>query len=87
MNRKLMLCAAIGWVLALAACGGSDDTAPPQAADPLAEVPASASRSSAGLVGYLVLLHAVDAEKREPASLDDFTPPVPDDTEPQDVGV
>jgi hypothetical protein len=86
MNRKCAFCA-VALALALAACGGGSGDAPPlQAADPLAEVPASASRSTAGLVGYLASLVALDAERREPASLEGFTPQSSDDTEPQDVG-
>jgi hypothetical protein len=75
--------------LVLAACGGSDykdDTPPPQAADPLREVPASANQSSAGLVGYLGQLPSLDAEKRDPVSLDAFTPAADDGSEPQPVG-
>jgi hypothetical protein len=80
------------WVLALAAatvllgaCGGGrdDDPAPPP--DPLAAVPESASQSSAGLVAYLWMLANNKSETREPVALDGFSPPQPDNTEPEPV--
>lgn len=79
-------------VLSLAACGGgggdgngNGSNPPPQAADPLKEVPSSASQSTAGLMSYLESVRPLDAEARDPASLDSFTPPMAEDSEPQSV--
>jgi hypothetical protein len=84
--RKLIWMPVVAAGLLLAACGGSsDDGTLPQAADPLSEVPASASQSSSGLVSYLDSLRPLSAETRDPASLDSFLPPTADDTEPQAV--
>jgi ABC-type glycerol-3-phosphate transport system substrate-binding protein len=74
--------------LLLAACGGGgNDSSPVQAANPLTEVPASASQSEAGLVSYLESLRPrnAEAEALEPALADSFTPPTADSTEPQAV--
>ena len=71
----------------VAGCGGGGDNASaPGAGDPLRQVPASASQSTAGLVGYLQSLPRLDAETLEPASLDAFRPKTTDDTEPLPVG-
>ena len=78
--KSLLLPAAVA--LALGACGGGSD----EVADPLAAVPASASESPAGLVSYLGALPGLDAESREPVSLDGFNPPKPEGTEPDPVG-
>ncbi len=67
--------------LALGACGGGND----EVADPLGAVPQSASESPSGLTRYLGELPALDAESREPVSLDAFNPPTPEDTEPEPV--
>lgn len=69
--------------LALAACGGGDDPAP---VDPVAEVPASASQSTAGMASYMSTLAAAPAETREPVAVKAFSPPKPDDSEPEPVG-
>lgn len=65
----------------VAACGGGggDDDAP---AD---RVPDSASRSSDGLVDYLLALIDSDADRREPASLDRFEGPTPETTQPREL--
>ncbi|MES2957301.1 MAG: hypothetical protein V4792_03885 [Pseudomonadota bacterium] len=70
--------------LALGACGGSSE--PVAVADPLAEVPASASKSSAGMAGYMGALAAMPSDSREPVAVDTFNPPKPEDTEPEAVG-
>ena len=77
--KSLLLPATLA--LALGACGGGND----EVADPLAAVPPSASESPAGLSRYLATLPGLDAESREPVSLDGFNPPKPDDTEPDPV--
>jgi hypothetical protein len=73
-------------VLALSGCfgGGDDDTAPPPA-DPLAAVPDSASASSMGFIEYLKVLAANLTDSREPLDPGTFSPPKPDDTEPEAV--
>lgn len=85
--NKLIPTAVVALLLAACGGGGSDPapTPPPVAADPTAEVPASASQSSAGLVTYLDALAAAEADGKEPLSIDGFTPPTPDDTEPDVV--
>ena len=69
----------------LAGCGGGSDASPPQAADALRAVPASASQSAAGLVNYLGSLSPLDAQTLEPVSLDAFSPKTSEDTEPHPV--
>lgn len=89
MIRQLKLMAPLAAALVLAACGGGGgggDT-PPQAADPLAEVPASASQSVAGMMGYVdAVTKASAAEVRDPVSLLNFMPPQDDQSEPIAVG-
>lgn len=70
----------------LAACGGGGSDVVPVVADPLAEVPASASESAAGMAGYVSTLTSLPAESREPVGVDNFSPPRPEDTEPEPVG-
>jgi hypothetical protein len=72
--------------LLLAACGGGNDQAPPQAADPLAELPASASESAKALASYVSTLATLPAETREPVAVESFNPPKADDTEPEPLG-
>lgn len=82
-NHSFWLPAALA--LSLAACGGGSDPAP---ADPLAEVPASASQSTAGMASYMSTLAAApaaSAEAREPVAVLAFSPPTPDDSEPESV--
>ena len=62
-----------GAVLALAACGGGgggDDVDPgPGQADPLDGVPAEATQSVSGWIGYLArLIKATEADDREPVA-------------------
>lgn len=72
--------------LLLAACGGGGATDTPQGADPLAAVPPSAGQSTPALMDYLGSLPPLDAEMREPVSLDAFVPPTSETDEPQDLG-
>lgn len=89
MTRQLKFMAPLAATLVLAACGGggsSGDT-PPQAADPLAEVPTSASQSVTGMMGYVdAVTKAGSAEARDPVSLLNFMPPQDDQSEPLAVG-
>ena len=71
--------------LLLGACGGGGYEEPPVAADPLSEVPASASQSSAALVSYVGVLATLPAESRDPVALGTFAPGQPDDSEPEPV--
>lgn len=68
----------------LSACGGGHDGSA-DSNDPLTAVPVRASQSSAGLVEYLASLLGLDADGREPVSLDGFAPPQEDHTEPREV--
>jgi hypothetical protein len=83
MKRNMSLLAVAALALSLGACGGSSESV--AVADPLAEVPASASQSSAGMAGYMGALAAMPSDSREPVSVDNFNPPKPDDTEPEAV--
>ena len=84
MQRNLKVLAGLVVVLSIAACGGGSDDAP-VAADPLAAVPPSASQTSTGLNDYMGALAAMPSETRDPVALDSFSPPKPDDAEPQAV--
>ncbi len=81
MNRKLL--SLVPLLVVLVACGGGSDNT--VAADPL-EVPASAGRSNAGLVSYLASLPALDADIREPVSLDSYSPPTSETDDSIPVG-
>lgn len=72
--------------LAAGCGGGGNDLAAPQAADPLREVPASASQSIDGLMNYLASLLPLNADALEPVSLDSFAPRTSEDAQPQAVG-
>jgi hypothetical protein len=85
MKRMQSFLVPAALALLLTACGGGNDQAPPAATDPLAEVPASASQSAAGMAGYVNTLTTLPAESREPAGLDSFSPLKPEDTEPEPV--
>jgi hypothetical protein len=54
--------------------------------DPLAEVPASASQSTAAMASYLGGLATLPADTREPLAVQAFSPPTPEDTEPEPTG-
>lgn len=79
LNLRGAACAA-ATVLLLAGCGGGGDRPP---TDPLAEVPPSASESSAGFMAYLRALVAAPSDTREPVALDGLDPPRPDNAEPE----
>ena len=84
MNKSTqLLCSAAAAVLVAACGGGSGDApAPPAATD---AVPASASQSVPGLMSYLGALTVIVAEDKESLDVSNFTPPQPDDTEPETV--
>ena len=71
----LALCAAA----ALAGCGGGDDDDVPPATE---SVPASASASVGGFIGYLQLLVVASADLLEPVDVSAVTPPTDDTVEP-----
>ena len=81
MRRNLKVSVVMSLLLGLVACGGGESAA----ADPLAEVPASASESSVGLTGYVDALAAMPSDTHEPVSVDRFNPARPDNTEPETV--
>ena len=78
---KKTLLAAIVAASVLAACGGGDDAPPP----PTSQVPASASQSVDGFIGYLKLLVASVADMLEPVDTSAVTPPTDETAEPQAV--
>jgi hypothetical protein len=84
MTPIKMILSAAALTLLLAACGGGGGGAV-AAPDPLAEVPASASQSSAGMAAYIDVLASMPSETREPVAVDNFAPPRPDDAEPEPV--
>ena len=73
MKKSLILALCASAVLA--ACGGGDDNDTPAAT---AQVPASASATSAGLIDYLKLLVASSADTLEPVDVSGVTPPADD---------
>jgi predicted small lipoprotein YifL len=80
------------WVLALAAatllaaCGGGGDLAqPPAAQPPTAQVPATATASVGGYVGYLKALVASMADTLEPVDVNAVKPPTSEATEPDQL--
>ena len=86
MKRITMLLAPTALALLLAACGGGSVEAPVVAADPLAELPANASQSTAAMATYIGTLATLPADGREPVAVEAFNPPKPEDTEPEPVG-
>lgn len=80
--RSSLLPLSLATLLAACGGGGSDQAV----ADPLAQVPASASQSSAGMASYMGTLATLQADSREPLTVDGFNPARPDDTEPEAVG-
>jgi len=78
---KKTLFAAVVTASVLGACGGSDDPPPPATS----QVPASASQSVDGFIGYLRQLVASVADMLEPVDTSTVTPPTDDTAEPQTV--
>src|SRR6185295_8127412 len=82
VRMKKTLLAAVLAAGVLVACGGGDDNGPPPAT---AQVPASASQSADGFIGYLRDLVASMADLLEPVDTSAVTPPSDDAAEPQKV--
>ena len=66
----------------LAACGGNDFRSEPA---PTSEVPASASQSIDGFIGYLKLLVASAADMLEPVDTSSVTGPTDEVSEPRKI--
>ena len=79
-KTTLLYCSAAAMLLAGCGGGGDDAPAPPAPTD---AVPASASQSVPGLMSYLGALTVIAAEDKESLDVSSFTPPQPDDTEPE----
>lgn len=77
MNKSWIL--GLGVAAALAGCGGGGHDNPPPATE---SVPASASASSAGFIGYLRALVVAAAEMLEPVDVSALVPPADDAGEP-----
>ncbi len=80
MNRTCI--AAFVAAVGLAACGGDDFRNDPA---PTSEVPASASQSVDGFIGYLKLLVASAADMLEPVDTSTVVGPTDETSEPQQV--
>ena len=78
---KKTILAAVAAASLLTACGGSDDAPPPATS----QVPASASQSVDGFIGYLKQLVASVADMLEPVDTSAVTPPTDETAEPQTV--
>ena len=79
---KKTLLGAVVAATVLAACGGGDDDGPPPATS---QVPASASQSVDGFIGYLRDLVASMADLLEPVDTSAVAPPTDDGAEPQKI--
>ena len=79
-NKRLILVLAAS--ATLAACGGGGDDSVPAAT---AEVPASASASTAGWTSYIKRLVATAPDNLEPVDVSAVTPPIDDTAEPVPV--
>jgi hypothetical protein len=82
MPMKKTLLAAVIAASVLGACGGGGDDGPPPAT---AQVPAGASQTVNGFIGYLRDLVASMADMLEPVDTSAVTPPTDDTAEPQAV--
>jgi hypothetical protein len=86
-NQQMLRAAPLALALVLTACGGGGyDAPPPQAADPLVAIPASASQSVSGMVSYMQSVQPLDAEAHDPVSLDAYSAPIADEMEPIALG-
>jgi hypothetical protein len=81
-TSKAVLLLIVGAAVLLAACGGSDETNSPP---PTQQVPASASASTDGFIGYLKALIVSMADTLEPVDTSGVTPPTDDTIEPTPV--
>ena len=83
MNKQLRIFgigAALSGVLALAGCGGSDDTPPVTS-----QVPADASTSIGGFIGYLKALVVSSADNLDPVDVSMVTPPTDETSDPAPI--
>ena len=76
------LAAALAATLTISGCGGNDDDSPPAVTT---EVPASASQSIAGFIGYLQELVVASADTLEPVDTSMVTGPTDETSEPLKV--
>lgn len=79
--KKTLIAASLA-AAALAGCGGDDFRSDPPATS---EVPASASQSIDGFIGYLKLLVASAADMLEPVDTSTVVGPTDETSEPQQV--
>jgi hypothetical protein len=79
MKTQTLVSIGVAAVL-LAACGGGGGDPLPPVTD---AVPADASASAAGMANWLGQLAATAPDDREPLEVAAFTPPQPEDTEPE----
>jgi hypothetical protein len=77
-STRVMICSA---ALLLAACGGGSSD--PVADVPVAGVPDEASASTAGMATWMTGLSANLSDSSEPLDTARFTPPSPDDADPE----
>ena len=80
MIKKSLLAVCCSTVL-LASCGGGDDDAPAVTS----QVPAEASTSISGFIGYLQALVVSSADTLEPVDVSSVTPPSDDTSSPAQV--
>lgn len=76
------MAAALAAALTVAGCGGNDDDSPPAVTS---EVPASASQSIAGFIGYLQELVVASADTLEPVGISMVMGPTDQTSEPTKV--
>jgi hypothetical protein len=81
MTKTLLAAIVAASVLGACGGGGGDDNPPPATS----QVPASASQSVDGFIGYLKELAASMADMLEPVDTSAVTPPTDDAAEPQKV--
>ena len=81
--RTQAILAALAAAALLAACGGGSD--PEETPPATTEVPATASASVGGFIGYLIRLVDSSAEMLEPVSTATVTGPTDETSEPRKV--
>jgi ABC-type glycerol-3-phosphate transport system substrate-binding protein len=81
--RTQAILAALAAAALLAACGGGSDADEPPPAT--SEVPASASASVGGFIGYLIRLVASPTDELEPVDTSAVTGPTDETSEPRVV--
>lgn len=81
-NSVWGMAAALATMSIISGCGGNDDDSPPAATS---EVPASASQSIAGFIGYLQELVVASADTLEPVDTSMVSGPTDETSEPLKV--